>query len=362
MRDMELRNRLDKASAAAGFGPTDPAQAIRIGTRQRRRRAFATALSATGVIAVLGVASAAVLTSESASPSLDFGDPGDRAAAVGAGGPADGYPDLVVSVHGTTITGFGWPLEGQPEVSTPDGQVSLPPIDEVDAETMCLPMLNQAAPEVPNAAWHHSESWIDDFPTRAGLITSFEAEDGGRTYYAACTLPGDHTPQRRPDLARVPAAADEDAVRAQCGYLGHVDLGAWDVVATDRVDDTLAAALVAPDGTFARCVLSGDVRQRLVQLSEMSAPTTVFYSHSGETVALVGRTDPAVERLTIRTDTPDAAEFDVPVYDGVFATVAAAHVPFEVTAYDGEGNRLQAPNDIQPVECFTSVETGDDGC
>lgn len=357
----EIRDRLDRAADAAGFSPSDPGAAIAAGTRIRRRQRFAAALTTTGVLAVGGVGVATIMADSPEAPDLGFGDPGGRIAAVAAGGPTDGYPDLVVRVRGTTIEGFGWPLQDQPVVSTPDGEVSFPPIDKVDAETMCLPMLNQAAPDVPDAAWHHSEAWIDDFPTRAGLVTTFEADFRDRTYFASCTLPGDHTLRQRPNLAAVPAPGDEGGLREHCGYLGHVDLRAWDVAATDSADGTVAAALVAPDGTFARCVLSEDVRQRVVQLSETASSDVVLVNRSGGVVTAVGRIDPDVARLTLEAEPGDT--WDVPVRDGIYVSVETADEPFSATAYDAAGDVVEGAVDmVVPLVCFTSVELGDDGC
>lgn len=359
--DTELRDRLDRIADAPGFAPTDPAAAIAAGSRIRRRRTFTASLTAASVLAVLGLGTAAIVTSSNGSPSLDFSDPGNRAGAVGAGGPADGYPDLVVTVDGTpadgsvTIDGFGWPLAGQPEVSTPDGQVSFPDISKVDAESMCLPMLNQAAPGVPDAAWHHSAAWIDGFPTRAGLITTFEAELDDTSYSASCTLPGDDVPARRPRLDRLPTTPA--AVLAQCGYLAHVDLRAWQVSASDARGGTLAVALVAPDGTFGRCVLSTDRRQRLVQLSKRT-DDVVLYTASTGALTLVGRTDPSVARLRVATA---SADLDVPVVDGTFASVLPAGEPESVTAYDADGSAREVGM-VVPTICFTSIETDDDGC
>lgn len=359
--DTDLHDRLDRIADAPGFAPADPVTAIAAGARVRRRHTFTASLTATSVLAVLGLGTAAIVTSSNGSPSLDFSDPGDRVGAVGAGGPEDGYPDLVVSVDGSvgegsvTIDGFGWPLAGQPVVSTPGGQVAFPDIGKVDAEAMCLPMLNQAAPEVANAAWHHSGAWIDGFPTRAGLITVFEADVGDTSYSASCTLPGDATPARRPRLDRVPTSSA--AVVAQCGYLAHVDLRAWQVVTSQTRGGTLAAALVAPDGTFGRCVLSTDRRQRLVQLSKRT-DDVVLYTATDSALTLVGRTDPSVVRLDVATPNGD---HDVPVADGTFAAVLPAGEPETVTAYDADGTARDVGL-VVPTLCFTSIETGNDGC
>ncbi|NYI44411.1 hypothetical protein BJ993_001491 [Nocardioides aromaticivorans] len=359
--DTELRHRLDRMADAPGFAPADPTTAIAAGARVRRRRTFTTALSAASVLAVLGLGTAAVVTSSNGSPSLDFSDPGTRAAAVGAGGPEDGYPDLVVGIVGTpddgtvSIEGFGWPLADQPVVSSPAGQVSFADIDKVDAESMCLPMLNQAAPGVPDAAWHHSGAWIDGFPTRAGLITVFEADFDGTTYDASCTLPGDAVTERRPDLDRLPSSPA--GVLRQCGYLAHVDLRSWQVVAETTRGGTLAAALVAPDGTFGRCILSTDRRQRLVQLSKRR-DDVVLYTDSPTALTLVGRTDPSVVRLQVATP---AGDVDVPVVAGTYAAVLPSGEPTSVTAYDAGGTATEVPL-VAPTLCFTSIETENDGC
>lgn len=359
--DTELRDRLDRIADAPGFAPADPAAAIAAGSRVRRRRTFTASLTAVSVLAVLGLGTAAIVTSSNGSPSLDFSDPGNRAGAVGAGGPEDGYPDLVVGVVGTpadgsvSIDGFGWPLEDQAVVSTPGGQVSFPAIGKVDAESMCLPMLNQAAPGVPDAAWHHSGEWIDGFPTRTGLITVFEADFDGASYSASCTLPGDAVPARRPRLDRLPTAPG--AVLAQCGYLAHVDLRSWQVSASATRGGTLAAALVAPDGTFGRCVLSTDRRQRLVQLSKRT-DDVVLYTATDSALTLVGRTDPSVVRLRVATP---AGVHDVRVVDGTFAAVLPAGEPTSVTRYDADGSATVVGM-VVPTICFTSIETDNDGC
>lgn len=358
--DTELRDRLDRIADAPGFTATDPTDAIVAGRRVRRRRTFTASLTAASVLAVLGLGTAAIVTSSNGAPSLDFSDPGSRVGAVGAGGPEDGYPDLVVGVDRAVegevfIDGFGWPLEGQPVVSTPDGQVSFPEIGKVDAESMCLPMLNQAAPGVPDAAWYHSPSWIDGFPTRAGLITTFEADFDGTSYLASCTLPGDHAPVRRPDLDRLPTAPA--GVLRQCGYLAHVDLRAWRVVASQHRSGTLASALVAPDGTFGRCILSTDRRQRLVQLSKRT-DDVLLYTESDSALTLVGRTDPSVVRLELATETGDA---EVPVSDGTFAAVLPPAVLVSATAYDADGTGRDIEM-VVPSVCFTSIETENDGC
>lgn len=358
--DTDLRNRLDRIADAAGFTPADPSPAIVAGRRVRRRRTFTASLTAASVLAVLGLGTAAILTSSNGAPSLDFSDPGNRVGAVGAGGPADGYPDLVVGVDRSIdgevfVDGFGWPLAGQPVVSTPDGQVVFPEISKVDAESMCLPMLNQAAPGVPDAAWHHSPTWIDGFPTRAGLITTFEAEFDGSRYLASCTLPGDHAPVRRPDLDRLPTTPA--GVLRQCGYLAHVDLRGWQVVASESRGGTVAAALVAADGTFGRCILSTDRRQRLVQLSKRT-DDVLLYTDTPRAVTLVGRTDPSVVRLRLSTE---AGDREVPVTDGTFATVLPPGVPLSATAYDADGSGREIEM-VVPTVCFTSVETENDGC
>lgn len=359
--DTELRDRLTRIADAPGFAPADPAAAILAGSRVRRRRTFTASLTAASVLAVLGLGTAAIVTSSNGAPSLDFSDPGNRAGAVGAGGPEDGYPDLVVGVEGSpadgwvSIVGFGWPLQDQAVVSTPTGQVSFPEIGKVDAESMCLPMLNQAARGVPDAAWHHSDAWIDGFPTRAGLITVFEADFDGTTYQASCTLPGDAVTARRPDLDRLPSSPA--GVLRQCGYLAHVDLRSWQVVAETTRGGTLAAALVAPDGTFGRCILSTDRRQRLVQLSKRT-DDVVLYTDSPTALTLVGRTDPSVVRLEVATP---AGDVDVPVVDGAYAAVLPSGEPASVVAYDAAGTGTEVAL-VAPTLCFTSIETENDGC
>lgn len=353
----ELKERLDRVADRAGFAPSDAQQAIRAGTRVRRRRTTAVAAGAVAAVIALGFASTSLLD-DAAPPSPEFGSPGDRRPAVAPGGSQDAYADLVVSVRGNTITGFGWPLAGQGQVSSPAGDVSFPEIDKVDAETMCLPMLRTAAPDVPATAWHHSEGWVDGFPTRAGLITSFEAEHAGRTRYASCVLPGDHVPDRRPDLTDVPSLDEGAQILEQCGYLAHIDLSAWDTAAVDAHDGTVAAALVAPDGTFARCALSSEPARRLVQVSAREADGAILPAAARGQVVLVGRVPDEVVRLTVRLP-GDAVE--VPVVDGTYAAVLGAR-PTSVTAYDAAGEVVPLDLPVVDAVCFTPIETGDDGC
>jgi hypothetical protein len=240
-------------------------------------------------------------------------------------------------------------------------------------------MLNQGAAAVPDSAWRHSGSWIDDFPSRAGLVASYEAEHGGRQHYASCTLPGDYSPARRPDLSRVPAASAEDEVLRQCAYQGHVDFRAWQVGAADRTGQTLSAALVSPEGYVARCVLSSDEKQRVTQLSEVTleeaaADGPFLYGGEGSRVLTVaGAVGGDVQSVEVTTE---GVTHQVPVRDGSFAAaIPVEHrVPADDTvlrALDATGAEVgvarvwadKPPQDmLLPVVCFTSVETGNDGC
>lgn len=361
--ETELRSRLDQAASRLDLQPLDPAPLVQSGARARRRRSFRRTLTAVGGVTVAAVVLGSLVLGPGSGASPYFGDPGDRYAAVASGGAQDGYPDLVVSRVGSkhvSIDGFGWPIEGQAVVSDPNGDVSFPDIDQLDAETMCLPMLEQAAPRVPASRWRHSEGWIDGFPTRAGLVTTFEADYQGRTFYASCTLPGDYTPARRPNLAHVPSPSDAQRLLADCSYLGHVDLNAWRVATTSSLDGAIAAAVVAPDGTLARCVLSPDIAQRQVQLSSLGASSPLIYDQVDGVVSMIGRTDPSVARLVVRSE--NGAEHTVKVVDGWYADLYRAGEPTQVTAYDASGEPVEIDPSPLPSVCFTSVETNNDGC
>jgi hypothetical protein len=381
MTDHRIVDELNRVANRQSFDPVDAAEAVRRGGRARsRRRGRQLAVSAVGGVTVAGVVLATQLgPGSSRSPSAAFEDPGGRVSLVAAGGPRDGYPDLVVSSRGGTVIGFGWPIEGMAPVSDRDGTVTFPEISKVDAETMCLPMLNQGAPAVPDAAWRHSGSWIDDFPSRAGLVATYEAEHGGRSYYASCTLPGDYSPARRPDLAAVPFVSADDEVLRQCSYQGHVDFRSWQVGAADRAGDTLSAALVSPEGYVARCVLSSDERQRVTQLSAVrldEAPSDAPFLYGGDgtrTLTVAGVVGDEVETVEVATE---GRTREVAVRGGVFAVVVPVdgRVPADdtvVRGLDAEGAEVAVgrviadnpPDDmLVPAVCFTSVETGDDGC
>lgn len=382
MNDRSIIDELTRAAHAQDFSAADPQLAIRAGRSARHRRTVRSALAATTVLSVAGALAAIQVTGPSDTPSPAFGDPGNRVLLVAAGGPADGYPDLVVRASGgayVTIEGFGWPLDGMAPVSDSEGQVSFPEISKIDAETMCLPMLNQAAPDVPDSSWQHSGAWIDGFPSRSGLVASYEAERDGRTFAAECTLPGDHSPEQRPDLAKVPTASATARVLRHCSYQGHIDFGAWQVGAVDRAADTLSAALVSPEGYVARCVLSVDEQQRVTQLlattvaqSATSGPM-LYGGDRTDTLTLAGATGPEVDRLEVFSA---GATRSVDVQDGVYALVlsVSGRVPAEdtvVAALDAQGSELATYRVVSddpgqlgllPVLCFTSVETGNDGC
>jgi hypothetical protein len=371
MADDLLRTRLDDLVRRAAIDPVEPARALEAGRRARRRRAVGRGAALATPLAVFAVV-AGLLVFQSRTPSPSFSDPEGRVAAAAEGGSEDGYPDLVVSARGRTsvsITGFGWPIEDQGVVSDRQGEVSLPPIDRTDAEVMCLPMLNQAAPDVPDVAWQHSGAWIDGFPSRAGLVTTYEAQFDGRFFYASCTLPGDYTPARRPRLADVPSAADTRGLLSHCSYLGHVDFRAWRVAASDTRDGTVAALLSAPDGTDARCVLSQDERRRVVQVLGEASGDAVLYGGSGTgLLSVVGTTGTEVARLDVRSG---GSVHRVPVDDGRYATLVPGGAVSAVTAYDADGEVVAestggAPRPgallALPTECFTTVETAGDGC
>jgi len=378
MTDQQIIDELDHACRAPEFGPVDPAAAIGTGTRLRRRRSLRRALSGLTLAAVAAVGVSVWLDTGSTTPSPVFSDPNGRVSTVGAGEPADGYPDLVTSRDGTSVTGFGWPIVGMGAVSDPAGEVAFPKISKADAESICLPLFNQAYPGVPNAAWVHSQGWIDDFPTRAGLTTSYNAEDDGKTFYASCVLPGDYTPDLRPDLTRVPRADQDTAIRDQCGYLAHVDFSGWGVGAADTASDALAAALVSPDGHVARCVLSIQPAKRVVQVSATTLPQRgddgpVLYSgEATTTLSLVGATGPDVATLEVTTD---GVTEQVPVLGQVYATAIDLGEPVlpedtTVRFLDASGDEVHVARalwentDQMLVQdlCFTSVETGNNGC
>ncbi|QWZ09699.1 hypothetical protein KRR39_08145 [Nocardioides panacis] len=373
MSDRGILDELDRVLDAHLFAPADPAAAIRLGIRARRRRTTRVAVGAASVLAVAGVLTATRLSTPSpGQPTATFGNPGGRVSLVAGGGPRDGYPDLVVSREGkqwVRVTGFGWPMKGMAPVSSADGSVTFPKVSKVDAETMCLPMLNQGAPGVPDSAWRHSHGWVDEFPSRVGLVATYEASYDGHVYNAACTLPGDFSPGRRPNLAHVPAAGDRRAVLEQCSYQGHVNFGAWRVGAADRAGATLSAALVSPDGHVARCALSSDPRQRVTQISatpvaaaEPSGP--YLYGGQGtDHLTLAGAAGAGVDFVAV---TVAGATRTVPVTGGVFAAVV--HVPggapgedTDVRALGADGRELgvvraqadNPPNDMLiPVECL----------
>lgn len=383
MTEHRISSELDRVLDAQPFGEIDPAHVLRNGRRARRRRNARMSLAASGVAVIVAVVVTTQLTGSSPTgPSAAFEDPGSRVALVAAGGPRDGYPDLVVDRGGgawVTITGFGWPLQGMDTVSDGEGRVSFPEISKADAETMCLPMLNQAAPEVPDASWRHSEGWIDDFPSRAGLAATYEADFSGTHYYATCTLPGDFSPPQRPDLSRVPASDADGMILRQCGYQGHIDFSGWNVGAADRAEDTVSAALVSPEGFVTRCVLSSAEGQRVTQLSstpmsEASIDTPIFFGGEGSsTLTLAGVAPPGTTELEITTE---GAVRRVPVRHGVYAAVVpvSGRVPADdtvVRALDDDGAEQtiaravadEPPHEmLLPVTCFTTTETGQDGC
>ncbi|CAN5500792.1 hypothetical protein BH09ACT12_BH09ACT12_34080 [soil metagenome] len=375
MNDRSIFDELTRAADAQSFSPADPQLAIRSGGRARRRRTLRSVLAVTAVVTVKAALVATRVAGGSTNPSTAFGDPGDRVLLVAAGGPADGYPDMVVRASGgssVTIEGFGWPLDDMAAVSDSTGQVSFPEISKVDAETMCLPMLNQAAPQVPDTSWEHAGYWIDGFPSRAGLVASYQAEQDGRIFYAHCTLTGCYNPDNRPDLPRVPAASATADVLRQCSYQGHIDFGAWQVGAVDRAADTLAAVLVSPGGYVARCVLSSDEEQRVTQLSgttveQTSASDPMFYGGDDTaTLTLAGVVGPDVDRVEVSSA---GSTRSVAVTAGTYAAVVpvpgrvpAGHTV--VTTLDAQGVAVATyrGDGLLPILCFTSVETDNDGC
>jgi hypothetical protein len=168
-------------------------------------------------------------------------------------------------------------------------------------------------------------------------------------------------------------------VLRQCSYQGHVDFRSWQVGAADRAGDTLSAALVSPEGYVARCVLSSDERQRVTQLSAVrldETPADVPFLYGGDgtrTLTVAGAVGDEVQTVEVATE---GRTREVPVREGVFAVVVPVdgRVPADdtvVRGLDAEGAEVAVarvvadnpPEDmLLPVVCFTSVETGDDGC
>lgn len=373
----DLKERLDRLVDDESFAPLDTDRALADGRRVvRRRRAVALAGGlAAVVVAAVGLGPVMQWADEAA---LEFGDPGDRQPAAGPVPAEVAHADLVISRSGrdwVTITGLGWPLADMEPVSTPDGRVSFPEIDRLDAESMCLPMLTQAAPEVPADAWHHSQSWVDTFPTRATLPTTAEATHEGRFYQATCTLPGDHVPGSRPDLEQVPAPTDTAAVLEQCSYVGHIDFSGWSVAAADAAAGRLVAALASADGHVATCALDAEPRGRLVQLSARTAAPTVDDSLLQDATrgALVTAGRAPARAATVELRVGAAAPVTAPVVDGLYALAAPSRSPSPVarlTAYDAEGVEVASYSTenpasgggMLPADCFYPLETGGDGC
>lgn len=377
MNDTDVLDELHRVVAAQHFDTADASVAIRRGTRVRRaRRAKVAAWGATAcVLTTLAVTTQTGLSGPSG-PSPAFGDPGSRMSLVGDGGSDQGYPDLVVERTGdkwVTISGFGWPIEGMEPVSGSAGTVAFPEVSKLDAESMCLPMLIQAAPEVPNDSWEHSGAWIDGFPTRSGLITSYAAQYDGRTYGASCTVPGDFNPKVRPDLSSVPMSKDTEAILNKCSYQGHVDFRAWRVSAASRSDETLSAALVSQDDHLARCVLSSDPAQRVTQVSQSPVTQTatgepVLYGGvDTNTLTIVGSVPASVTSVLVTTvDQTTTAAVRDQTYAIAMAYPEGAAAPTSVKGFDAVGAEVFAAdatdNELLPIACFNTVETNNDGC
>lgn len=364
----DLRDRLDRLVDSEVFEPLDTGAAIAQGRRTVRRRRI-TATVGGAAAAVVGVLATMTGVQHVTQPDVDFGDPGGRKPAA-SGVPADvAYPDLVTSRTGSSyvsITGFGWPLA---EMDPDD-------IDKLDAESMCLPMLEQAAPEVPASAWQHSEAWVDSFPSRATLPTTIEAEHEGVQYDARCTLPGEFVPQSRPFLEQPPSERDHAAISKQCSYLGHVDFAGWQVVAAQTPGATVAA-LRSPDGHVATCVLSATPAGRMVQLSQRVEPPTaddvLLFHRAGRSVMVAGLAPAGATSVELRVTGSTSTGS---VVNGLFAVAGTrpeeAGLVVQMTAYDGARNELArystkafasgSAGRLDPADCFYGVEMGDDGC
>ena len=369
----DLMDRLDRLVDAQHFAPLPAQPALDRGRRalRRRRAVVAVGTAAAVVVGALFVGTAVRYVSQ---PDLEFGDPAGRRPA-DSGVPTErAYADLVTSRTGddsVSITGFGWPLA---EMDPDD-------ISQLDAESMCLPMLESAAPEVPATAWRHDESWVDSFPSRATLPTMFEAEHDGRWYSATCALPGSHVPELRPDLERLPSASDELGISRQCAYLGHLDLTEWDVVAAHDARaagevSAVVAALRSPDGRLATCVLSRGPAGRSVQLTADPRPLApddgLVFHRSGRSILAAGRAPARAAGVELRV--ADRTEY-AGVVDSTFADRAppapvVATGPSASPSTDADGNELASystttPGEsgaLLPADCFYSLETGNDGC
>jgi hypothetical protein len=386
MNDQLIVDELDRVAASQELGPVDAQALIARGTRARRVRAVLT--GAGGVAATAAAVALAVGLHGLGDPAGEpdgvvpapAAAPGDPVA--GPGGAADGYSDLVTSVRGrghVTVTGFGWPTQGMEPVSSPAGEVAFPDLSEADATAACLPMLNTAAAAVPDQAWSHSGSGVDELPSRATLVSTFEAEHAGVTYLAECALPGDYVAAARPDLSVSPLR-DDSAVLAACSYLAHVDLTGWTVAQRSDLGFMEVAALVSSDGHFARCVLSSDPKQRSVQL--VQAPIadvpadelgTVVYSGYADTLVVAGAVGADVTDVEVGIGPGGPTR--VAVTDGTFAMALAADgrqppPDAAILALGADGDVLdqatfgQTPPEGGPVSagCFTPVEQGSDGC
>lgn len=375
----DLHQQLDRLAHDPTFTPTDldrVAQQGRRELRSRRRRHGAGLLAGGLALSVVTFLGWDTVTG----PSLDFGDPAGVPAAAGI--PASvAYPDLVKSVRGegyVEISGFGWPIEGMPVVSGLDGSLSLPPIDRADGEAMCLPMLEQAAPEVPAVKWRHSGSGIDEFPLRATLSMTVEAEHDGVAYLATCALPGDQPPNTRRDLTQVPDPTqldEHDEVLGQCSYLAHVDFSGWQVEAGARLGRLSVSVLTSADDHVATCVLSDVGSGRAVRISELTEVPTgedpLVYDTSRAGFAVAGRAPTGAASVELKVNGQDPVS--APVTQGVFAAVAEpvqGEPVARLTAYDARGVEQASwstttpggGGSLLPADCFYTVERDPGAC
>ncbi|MEJ7833625.1 MAG: hypothetical protein WKF79_11975 [Nocardioides sp.] len=326
----DLKDSLERLADGQRFTPVDVAAATSAGRAALRHRRWVIGVAAVGTGLVVALVVPLGLRT-STMPDLGFSEPGERLPAAGSLPTSVTYPDLVVSREGrglVEIEGFGWPIGGMEPVSGADGSIAFREISQADGESMCLPMLEQAAPEVPAAAWEHSSSWIDRFPSRATLPMTVIAEHGGTSYEAKCALPGDYVPDVRPDLSRVPGLSEDPKILEQCSYLGHVDFSAWNVVTAAETTGRLVAALRSQNGYVAMCALSDNPTARVVQVSELEdRPTTddlMIYDQGAGGFVIAGLAPVGAEWMELKVgDGPSTA---IAVVDGTFAAAAPSPV------------------------------------
>ncbi|MEJ7833610.1 MAG: hypothetical protein WKF79_11900 [Nocardioides sp.] len=377
----DLKDSLERLADGQRFTPVDVAAATSAGRAALRHRRWVIGVAAVGTGLVVALVVPLGLRT-STMPDLGFSEPGERLPAAGSLPTSVTYPDLVVSREGrglVEIEGFGWPIGGMEPVSGADGSIAFREISQADGESMCLPMLEQAAPEVPAAAWEHSSSWIDRFPSRATLPMTVVAEHGGTSYEARCALPGDYVPDVRPDLSRVPGLSEDPKILEQCSYLGHVDFAGWEVAATAEAVGRVVAALRSDEGYVATCALSDNPNARVVQVSELEdGPTTddmMIYDLSAGSFVMAGLAPDGAESVELRVG--DAPTTTTDVADGVFAAAVPSRVADEfgvvarLRAYDADGLEIGSWSSkserppvltLLPSTCFYSSQRDPGAC